>query len=953
MTTINRLSSVDALQPGDLIPVWDTSNGDPRKASLGTLLGFIEANYADPDYETRVLTPLEDFFTVTAGNTGTSLWLIINPVTAFTTGTLQLPPASSATNDQEITVVFTAGVTDLTVASAGATVLGAPIRIGAYDSFRVRYNAGQLKWYTLDTTGDGSGPTASILRQDFAGDGVTTNYTLAEIPPALGETLQIFIDGVYQERASYNIAGAFLIFSAPPPNGTVIEVLSWDALGGGTTTADLVSYNRDSGGVLTTVAEELDRTTTINVTAYELGTTAAASSHAGIITGHIIRTSYFDSARTSGSGAEHSFTGVTTLGKAGNWPDADGYFYDVDGRQFAVVGSPVNALVYGIDGVADDASFVAALNTPSKSLLVDANTLCTLTVSTTIPADFSLLLDGEITGAGNLVAAGSLNIDGKGKLTLGNVWALKLEAGSCYVRNIEITKGSVYGVYIFPTAPIDNLLIDGCHIHGCQYGVLRNNNAGIACSAVQIINNLIEDSTGDGIEWNVGINDERLSINNNQVFNTDGTIANSGLAIGVAGSSYTNDNNLANYTQYVQISNNLIKGARQGIHCEITAQLKISGNHISDVTAAYGNVAIPTAAIITYAVVNGMIDSNIILDCDSAITTEFGSSGGVYIGSPVDVTVSNNTIINSGISASRCAPFDANTFTPALVIKGNSLIDSSLSHIGACNLRLEQNTVISAAGVTGLTINYRTTGGVGLPDTYSPDFKMLLVAKNNTIYDRLGITRVSFTNITTANSWKGNLKLIQSGNNFNIASTDVDNTGASEVIISTTAIGVDGFPYGATFEKNTIVLNSTTRAMYLVTTGGSRNAGADNYAVFNAATGTIRSTNYPWATGHYHEHGQAITLNDGVAPLACFVSNIYVSGGFYKIDVVDSAGVAINLGALGSGSIVATNPVVYKSLLPTRLTAAATTLGTVVKKQEVFDADGVSQGFIPIYNTIT
>jgi hypothetical protein len=325
---------------------------------LGTLLGFIEANYADPDYETRVLTPLEDFFTVTAGNTGTSLWLIINPVTAFTTGTLQLPPASSATNDQEITVVFTAGVTDLTVASDGATVLGAPIRIGAYDSFRVRYNAGQLKWYTLDTTGDGSGSVASILRQDFAGDGVTTNFTLAVAPPAFGETLQIFIDGVYQERAGYSIAGAFLIFSAPPPNGTVIEVLSWDALSSGATTADLVGYNRDSGGVLTTVSEELDRTTTINVTAYELGTTAAASSHAGIITGHIIRTNYFDSARTAGSGAEHSYTGVTTLGKAGNWPDADGYFYDADGKQFEVAGSPVNPLWFGAvgDDSADDSS---------------------------------------------------------------------------------------------------------------------------------------------------------------------------------------------------------------------------------------------------------------------------------------------------------------------------------------------------------------------------------------------------------------------------------------------------------------------------------------------------------------------------------------------------------------------------------------------------------------------
>lgn len=33
--------------------------------------------------------------------------------------------------------------------------------------------------------------------------------------------------------------------------------------------------------------------------------------------------------------------------------------------------------------------------------------------------------------------------------------------------------------------------------------------------------------------------------------------------------------------------------------------------------------------------------------------------------------------------------------------------------------------------------------------------------------------------------------------------------------------------------------------------------------------------------------------------------------------------------------------------------AAATTLGTVVKKIEVFDASGVSLGFIPVYDAIT
>jgi len=98
------------------------------------------------------------------------------------------------------------------------------------------------------------------------------------------------------------------------------------------------------------------------LTAYDLGTTAAASSHAGVLTGHIIRTNYFDSSRTSGSGAEHSYTGVTTLGKAGNWPDADGYFYDADGKQFAVIGSPVSVLWFGAvgDGVADDTVAIQA-----------------------------------------------------------------------------------------------------------------------------------------------------------------------------------------------------------------------------------------------------------------------------------------------------------------------------------------------------------------------------------------------------------------------------------------------------------------------------------------------------------------------------------------------------------------------------------------------------------------
>lgn len=44
MATINQLSSIDTLQAGDQIPVYDASNGDARKASMTTLVNYISDN---------------------------------------------------------------------------------------------------------------------------------------------------------------------------------------------------------------------------------------------------------------------------------------------------------------------------------------------------------------------------------------------------------------------------------------------------------------------------------------------------------------------------------------------------------------------------------------------------------------------------------------------------------------------------------------------------------------------------------------------------------------------------------------------------------------------------------------------------------------------------------------------------------------------------------------------
>jgi hypothetical protein len=181
MSTINRLSSVDALQPGDLIPVWDGSNGDTRKASLTTLLAFIESNFADPDYDTRIVAPSASGFNIDIGATGDSVWLIVNPLADYASGSVSLPPATSAVNDQEITFVFTKAVTSFSITSAGATVLGSLSALNDYSSFRVRYNAQQLTWYTIESDVAVSAADLSFLAAGVGAETRTVQSKLRDI----------------------------------------------------------------------------------------------------------------------------------------------------------------------------------------------------------------------------------------------------------------------------------------------------------------------------------------------------------------------------------------------------------------------------------------------------------------------------------------------------------------------------------------------------------------------------------------------------------------------------------------------------------------------------------------------------------------------------------------------------------------------------------------------------
>jgi len=114
---------------------------------------------------------------------------------------------------------------------------------------------------TVVTAGSSGAPT-TMTRQNFSGTGSQVAFTLASDPGALGNSAEVFIGGVYQNRTTYTIGGLTLTFSAAPVLGTDnIEFVNFltDAIG--STSADLVTYTPAGTGAVARSAQSKMRDT--------------------------------------------------------------------------------------------------------------------------------------------------------------------------------------------------------------------------------------------------------------------------------------------------------------------------------------------------------------------------------------------------------------------------------------------------------------------------------------------------------------------------------------------------------------------------------------------------------------------------------------------------------------------------------------------------------------------
>lgn len=149
---ISQLNSVDSLSASDLLAVWTAANSDTRKASLSTLLTFLQANLTAPgDDMTQYAAPNATGFSVSIAPVvnGQNVYLLLTPTGAFAAGTLVLPPVANCVDGQTFLMNTTQAVTALTLNGNGATVVGGPTTLAANAFFKLRFDGIFKNWYRV------------------------------------------------------------------------------------------------------------------------------------------------------------------------------------------------------------------------------------------------------------------------------------------------------------------------------------------------------------------------------------------------------------------------------------------------------------------------------------------------------------------------------------------------------------------------------------------------------------------------------------------------------------------------------------------------------------------------------------------------------------------------------------------------------------------------------------
>ena len=152
MPTINQLPVLSQLSSGDQIPVYNTANGDARRASINALLQYFQQSFAAPTVSTNIYVPTTGFSITVPTPVSEQQWMLIQPAGTLATGTITLPLNTGVPDGTEVLITTTQEITALTISLNGATaVFGSPTTLQPGAAVRLRFYLATNSWYSIIT----------------------------------------------------------------------------------------------------------------------------------------------------------------------------------------------------------------------------------------------------------------------------------------------------------------------------------------------------------------------------------------------------------------------------------------------------------------------------------------------------------------------------------------------------------------------------------------------------------------------------------------------------------------------------------------------------------------------------------------------------------------------------------------------------------------------------------
>jgi len=453
---------------------------------------------------------------------------------------------------------------------------------------------------TIASTGGSGGGTVTIQRNNYTGDGSTVAYGVSSTVVS-ENNIQIYLDGVYQDKDTFTATGVTVTFGTAPPTGTEIEIMHYVAVDGvievdefvgdGTTTnfsTSLSIINEDATTVFVSgvYQSKLTYQTTGNVVSF----TTAPPNGANIEIVHVkaLALSGFNKNNFVGTGSQTAFTLNTTVNEENmTFVFLEGIYQDKS--------------TYGISG-----STLTFATAPQNGYNVEVMVLGAISAST------NALYTDTFTGDGSQTA-----------YTLG-ITPVDLNAIEVYLNGLYqnvATLTLAANVVTFATAPPSGVIIEIRSVGFLNSGGTLAPATLIGGTGISVVTNSPNNFTISNTLIDVTVS---WATPSGQVATY--TVPSPQSSIGQAGSVFPSTTFTINKSGYEISGTAVLTGLPTGI--TITSQSYNNNNPGNILTITLGGVYPSANALNTGIIISGLTFTQNLLNVDYLVVAGGGGGGG-------------------------------------------------------------------------------------------------------------------------------------------------------------------------------------------------------------------------------------------------------------------------------------------------------------------------------------